>query len=88
LLFTNGVNLRRYASELTQVLRLPATHMRMLRDSCELATREELLKKVPLLSTPSAQPVLKNLAGDSSNATFEEGTVIMGDGGALHADSR
>lgn len=68
------------AEQLTQVLRLPATHVRMLRDACELATREERLKKVPIFSTPSAQPLLKNLAGDSSNATFEEGTVIVGDG--------
>jgi CRP-like cAMP-binding protein len=64
--------------ENTQVLRLPATHMRMLRDACTVADREELLRRVPLFSTPSARPLLKSLAADSSTATFDEGTAIVG----------
>jgi CRP-like cAMP-binding protein len=39
-----------------------------------------MLKKVPLLSTPSASRVLKSLAAASSIATFDEGSFIMGDG--------
>jgi CRP-like cAMP-binding protein len=66
--------------ELTQVLRLPATHLRLLRDKCALAARVNVLKKVPVLSTPSARPLLMSLAVDASIATFDEGTVIMGDG--------
>ena len=66
--------------ELTKVLRLPAKHMRILRAACDIAARADLLQTVPMLSTPSAQPLLKSLAGDSWSATFQEGTVIMGDG--------
>ena len=66
--------------ELTQVLRLPAAHLRLLHQKCSLAARVVMLKKVPLLSTPSASRVLKSLAAASSIATFDEGSFIMGDG--------